>query len=59
MAEVTYFVKKRKLRALNTLENQKSYFVTIFCHLTHNSEWKCNVFWKIVKITVYSFLKPL
>ena len=28
------------LRAQNTLENQSSNFVTIFCHMPHNSEIK-------------------
>ena len=32
------------LRALCTLENQSSNFVTIFCRMTHNSERKCAVF---------------
>lgn len=35
--------------------NQCPNFVTIFCHMAHNSEWKCAVFWKIVKIILYPF----
>ena len=33
------------IRALQSFANWRLNFITIFCHMTHNSAWKCVVFW--------------
>ena len=47
------------LRALYSLENLSSNFVTIFRLIPHNSEEKYAVFWNVAKVILYPFLKAL
>ena len=47
------------LRALCTFKKKSLMFVTIFFHISRNSEWKYTVFWKVIKAILYSIFMPL
>lgn len=47
------------VKALYTLENWSSNFVTTSCHITHKSDWQCVLYQTVVKILLYPFLNHL